>query len=76
MTTAPLLPDNSSGVALIVEDLRRIISPAEYRELIVSHRHLVRADEPALGLRGLKDLDTGEHFLIEERKLHEPRRSK
>jgi hypothetical protein len=74
MTTTPLLSGNSSGVALVTEDVRRVISPAEYRDLIVSHRHLIRADEPALGLRGLKDLDTGEHFLIEERKLHEPRR--
>lgn len=76
MTTTPLLPDSSVGIALIAEDLRRVVTPAEYRELIVSHRRLVRADEPALGLRGLRDLDTGEHFLTEERKLHEPRRSK
>lgn len=74
MTTSPLFPDHSAGVALATEDLRRVVSPAEYRELIVSHRRLIRADEPALGLRGLKDLDTGEHFLTEERKLHEPRR--
>lgn len=74
MTVAPSLPELPSTGTLQVDDLRRVVPAAEYKELIVSHRRLVRADEPALGLRGVKDLDSGEWFLTDERKLHEPRR--
>jgi len=41
--------------------------------LLVSHRRMVRVDRRAERLRGLQDLDTGEVFLIEERRLLELR---
>jgi hypothetical protein len=51
----------------------RVITAAEFRELIISHRRMVRADQRADSLRGLKDLDTGEVFLTDERRLLELR---
>lgn len=48
---------------------RLLIDAAEYRKLAVSHRRLVRADEASAHLRGLRDLDTGEVFLIDEKRL-------
>ena len=41
----------------------------EFRALAVSTRRLLRADEPAAGLRGLLDPETGTHFVTEEEKL-------
>jgi len=51
-----------------------MITPAEFRQLLVSHRRMVRADRRAEKLRGLQDLDTGEVFLIDERRLFDARR--
>lgn len=45
------------------------IRPAQFLDLLLSCLHLVRADRRHLGLRGVKDLNTGEVFEIEERKL-------
>ena len=45
------------------------ISPARFMELLLSRLHLERVDRRHLGLRGVKDLNTGELFEIEERKL-------
>lgn len=47
----------------------RIIDAAMYRELIVSHRRMERLADASRNLRGLRDLDTGEVFLIDERRL-------
>ena len=63
-----LLPRGIAGVA------GRVIDPAEFRALLVSHRRMVRADRRGEKLRGLQDLDTGEVFLTDERRLLESRR--
>jgi len=47
----------------------RLISPAEFRKLLVSHRRMVRVDPRADRLKGLRDLDTGEVFLTDEQRL-------
>jgi len=52
----------------------RFVEPAEFHKLLVSHRRLIRADRRADLLRGLADLDTGEVFLTDERRLLEHRR--
>jgi hypothetical protein len=45
------------------------VNAYEFRSLAVSARRLVRADEPAAGLRGLLDPETGTHFVTEEENL-------
>ena len=52
----------------------RVIDGSEFRALLVSHRHMVRADRRADKMRGLRDLDTGELFLTDERRLFDFRR--
>lgn len=47
------------------------VDAAEFRKLIVSSRRMERADKLAPRMRGLRDLDTGELFLTEERWLME-----
>jgi hypothetical protein len=42
----------------------------EFRRLAISTRHLVRADAPDAGLRGLQDVETGERFVTEEENLY------
>ena len=37
--------------------------------MLVSRRRLARFDKRGSGLRGVRDLDTGELFEVEERKL-------
>ena len=55
------------------EDVIRYIDPAEFRRLMVSHRRMERAvDRP--GYRALRDLDSGELFLVDERRLLESKR--
>jgi hypothetical protein len=51
----------------------RLVPAAEFRKLLVSHRRMVRADQKEHRLRGLQDLDTGEIFLTDERRLLEAR---
>ena len=48
------------------------ISPDDYCRMAISTRKLVRCDDQAVGLRGLKDLETGERFVIEEIDLFRP----
>ena len=48
---------------------RQMINAAEFRSLLVSHRRMVRFDVRSERLRGLQDLDTGEIFLTDERRL-------
>lgn len=45
------------------------IDVAEFRRLAVSHRHMVRLDKPDAGLKGLRDLDTGETFFTDALRL-------
>jgi hypothetical protein len=47
----------------------KTIDVAEFRRLAVSHRRMVRVDEPKAGLRGLQDLDTGETFFTDAHRL-------
>jgi len=47
----------------------RIISAAEFSRLLVSHRRMVRIDRRTDLLRGLQDLDSGEVFYTDERRL-------
>jgi hypothetical protein len=47
----------------------QMIPAAEFRELLVSHRRMVRVDRREDRLKGLQDLDTGEVFLTDERGL-------
>ena len=52
----------------------RMIDAAHYRDLLISHRRMERLVDPEHRLRGLRDLDTGEVFLIDERRLFDVRR--
>jgi hypothetical protein len=60
--------------AAMPEVAARVINAAEFQKLLVSHRRMVRADRRADKLRGLQDLDTGEIFLTDERRLLDARR--
>jgi hypothetical protein len=42
------------------------ISPDDYCRIAISTHKLVRCDEEATGLPGLKDLDSGERFFNDE----------
>ena len=55
-------------------DSPRIVGAQEFRDLIVSHRRMRRVDRRAEKIRGLEDLDTGEVFLVDERRLFEVHR--
>ena len=55
---------SSSGTSL-----GKHIGGAEFRRLAVSHRHMVRADKPDAGLKGLRDLETGETFFTDALRL-------
>ena len=54
---------------LLAPDSRRLVNAAEFRNLLVSHRRMVRFDVRSERLRGLRDLDTGEIFFTDERRL-------
>ena len=43
----------------------RVIGAVEFRNLLISHRRMVRVDRRAEHVRGLQDLDTGEVFLTD-----------
>lgn len=47
----------------------KLVNPTEFRTLAVSNRRMERADDVRDFYRGLRDLDTGEVFLVEERRL-------
>jgi hypothetical protein len=64
--------DRSSGA--VTEEVIRYIDPTEFRALMVSHRRMERAHDIRAGYRALRDLDTGELFLVDERRLVESRR--
>jgi len=50
-------------------DPAKNISVAEFRRLAVSHRRMVRVDKPDIGLRGLRDVETGETFYTDAHRL-------
>jgi hypothetical protein len=41
----------------------------EFCRLLLSCKKLVRSDEPAVSVRGLLDVQSGERYLIEQEKL-------
>ena len=45
------------------------LSAEQFVAMLVSRRRLARFDKRGSGLRGVRDLDTGELFEVEERKL-------
>ncbi|MEX0866927.1 MAG: hypothetical protein WD030_06175 [Pirellulales bacterium] len=45
------------------------VTPDQWRQLLVSHGSLVRADFSKAGVRGLLDRESGERFVIEEERL-------
>jgi hypothetical protein len=47
----------------------KLVSAEEYRRLLVSHRHMVRIDRVRDHLRGLRDLESGEIFFTDSRRL-------
>ncbi|WP_425613770.1 hypothetical protein NA78x_003611 [Anatilimnocola sp. NA78] len=50
------------------------IDAAEFRRLMVSNRRMERADKAAPKMRGLRDLETGELYLTDERWLLDGKR--
>jgi hypothetical protein len=45
------------------------VGVAEFGKLAVSHRRMVRVDMPGAGLRGLRDLETGETYYTDAYRL-------
>lgn len=45
------------------------VEPDEYCQLATANRQLIRSDEPAAGIRGILDPESGMRFFIEEEKL-------
>jgi hypothetical protein len=72
MDAALLSPNVPAGMTTPFAS--RIVPAAEFRRLLVSHRRMVRVDRKDQRLRGLQDLDTGEVFLTDERRLLETAR--
>jgi len=72
---AAMFQDSPFSVPGVVmpEVAGRVISAGEFRKLLVSHRRMIRLDRRTDRLRGLRDLDTGEVFLTDERRLLETR---
>jgi hypothetical protein len=69
---AAIFSNESSSQALLADmPVEKLVSAAEFRLLLVSHRHMVRVDRREERLRGLHDLETGEVFLTDERRLVE-----
>jgi hypothetical protein len=70
MSTATLSDARFDTPDLMLAPARRhVVTAAEFRVLLVSHRRMVRFDVRNEQLRGLRDLDTGEIFLTDERRL-------
>lgn len=68
------LMDAQATLSAATEDVIRYIDPAEFRTLMVSHRRMERAADARPGYRALRDLDSGELFLVDERRLLEAKR--
>jgi len=68
---AALLPGIDSQTLLADMASERVVSAGEFRRLLVSHRRMIRVDRREERLRGLQDVDTGEVFLTDERRLVE-----
>lgn len=51
------------------QELMRSVAPEEFCQLAVSSRPLVRWEDSAQGLKGLKDTETGEFFVVDVTRL-------
>ena len=54
---------------LSVEGNCQFVEPREFLDYATSRRRLQRVDDPAAGIHGLLDLDTGMRFFVEDEKL-------
>ena len=61
--------DARGTTKMATETPGRMVDAAHYRDLLISHRRMERLIYPEHRLRGLRDLETGEVFLIDERRL-------
>jgi hypothetical protein len=59
------------AVSSLQTEYEKRVTATQFVTLLVSRRRLVRVDQSGLGLRGLRDVETGETFEVEERKLLE-----
>lgn len=76
-TTLPVSNKNfavHASSADFADPIAQYVDAAEFRRLIVSNRRMERADKFAPKMRGLRDLETGELFLTDERWLIEGKR--
>lgn len=72
---AAIFSGGSSSQTLLADmPLEKTVNAVEFRRLLVSHRRMVRVDRREDHLRGLHDLDTGEVFLTDDRRLVETNR--
>ncbi len=63
------------GADVLTTDMPgRLVNATEFQTLIVSNRRMERVACGEVRMRGLRDLDTGEVFLTDERRLFESRR--
>jgi hypothetical protein len=74
MRTLPNRSDARGTATMTPETPGRLVDSALFGDLLISHRRMERLVYPEHHLRGLRDLDTGEVFLIEERRLFDARR--
>ena len=63
-----------SPITDFADPVAHYVDATEFRRLIVSTRRMERADKFAPKMRGLRDLETGELFLTDERWLIEGKR--
>lgn len=69
---------HASRLSIVEESMKsadtsiRFVQASEFRELAVSHRRMIREDNSHEKLRGLRDVETGELFLVSERALRAP----
>lgn len=68
-TLAPVLAEPIGGNLREGSQNTQVIEPTEFRSLMVSHRRMVREDDVGQRQKGLRDLDTGELFVVDERRL-------
>ena len=75
MTTSAVADAQHMGTEILDRPTPgRLVNAAEFQQLIVSNRRMERFVCGQVRLRGLRDLDTGEVFLTDERRLFEARR--
>ena len=54
---------------LMTQSTCTFVGPDEFQILAVSNRRLWRSNDPAAGVRGLLDPETGKRYVTEEEKL-------